>query len=242
MLWFLLMGAGTLGVGGLGPDVLLRQMRFVMPLLVGIIVIVVMGLPLAEKRKRASANLVRRTPITYVDTAWAIALGVLVLVAATAAVVAGAASSPDESGRLTRYQVVVEGVVASTEIYGWYYSVPCLLAIVGLLLVTLLGVAAVARPPLADDPDLDETRRRARSGILIRMASGSVLLHLAFVLQSLAGTASLGGSTGGVTMGTPFAAFGPTMLVASYVAATAGFTLWTTSALAVIPSPRAARK
>lgn len=218
--------------------------RFAVLPAVGLVGSTFLLLPVRARGGRGTADLARRSFVSFVHARWFLAPAVVLSVIVLLTVVAGAASQPDdETGRSTRY-VVELGTDHSmaTIIYGWFFSVPALTVVALLLVVTVLGMSLVARPALADDREQDISVRTARTRTMIVASTGTLLLHLGQVLASLAGTASMRGefatSVGRVRSWTTFSALEPALLAASLVSAALGIALWGVVALSGVPSRR----
>lgn len=216
--------------------------RVASPLLLGIIGVVLLSFPSRARLTHASAQLTPRTVRVFLRPRQPIILTVLIAVAVVLAIAAGSASVNDDMGRRTHFTISLgtTGGSASTEIYGWYYSLPSLGLLAALLIITVLAWLRVPRPAWSDDIDRDTTIRRLRSDNIARIACGAVLLHLSFVFGSLAGTATMmlsmqAESIGTVTLGTPFAAMAPALYVAQAITGIAGIALWLLTVLTGLP-------
>jgi hypothetical protein len=82
--------------------------------------------------------------------------------------------------------------------------------------------------------------RRVRATNVCRITSGVLLIHLSAILVSLAGTASMTGTSltaelGEISTFTPFAALQPLLLWSGLAALLAGLTLCATAAFTAIP-------
>lgn len=117
--------------------------------------------------------------------------------------------------------------------------------ITGVAMALLLGVTVtvmlrIARPALSPARDEDVNLRVLRTLNIMSVTAGSLLLHLAIVLDSLAGTASLEASVltnlGQTDFWTPMAGLAPSLSVAAFICASAGIALWARVALTSIPS------
>lgn len=212
------------------------------PLVLGIVAVLLLMIPPPAHRTGATAELTRRSVRAFVSARW-----VWMLVASTAAIAAvsiaaGTVSGPDSEGRYTEYSFAVgTGFRVGTTIYGWHYSIPALGVLAALLVVTVIAWLNVPRPGWQDDARQDAAVRRLRAGNIGRVATGALLVHLAVVLRSLAGTASLRGETpttelGTISAGPPFAALGPVLECIGWIALAAGLTMWILTALTAIPS------
>lgn len=227
----------------LGEDkyLIFQLARFLVPLILTVIALVLLILPAPSAGPRGSAALAPRTLTTFAPKRWA---GLWVAVASAVAVftvLAGLASSPDDAGRYTKFTVEVSPTVSSaTSIYGWWFSVPCVITIVILAAVTWVALVVISRPALAADPHTDTLVRTTRVRNVLAVGAGGLFLHLGAILQSLWGTSSLRsqletGQAGTVGVGTSFAAMGPALQVASIIAMLIGMTLWWLVLLSALP-------
>lgn len=209
-----------------------RLIDFALPLVLALVMVLALAWPTRRPITRGTADLAPRTVATFTRPRWLGGLAAVTAVTVTAAVTAGFASQPDEAGRYVEYWVeVARETAVGTTIYGWYFSLPCLLLVLVLLLATIAVLRSISQPSLGLDRELEGLRRRHRARNVLAAASGGMLLHLAAVLGSLGGTAALGGrfsagTLGSVTVGTPFAALGPALTGAGFIAACLGFALW----------------
>lgn len=232
--------AGTFGMGpALWWDL---GQQAALPLILGIIGIVLLSLPARSAQMSASAQLTPRTVRTFLRLRGPIVLALLVALTLTLTVAAGAASETDDLGRHTLFTITLgtSGTSASTGIYGWYHSLPSLALLAALVVVAVLAWLRIPRPPWGEDIAHDTAVRRTRADNISRLACGAVLLHLAVVLHSLRGTASVmlsapANDLGMISLGTPFAAMEPALFVAATVATVAGLALWLLTALSGIP-------
>ncbi|MFE5409338.1 hypothetical protein [Microbacterium sp. NPDC056569] len=214
--------------------------RYILPLVVGILGLVLLAFPVRARRGEGVAELAPRGLFRFTSARWLIAPVAVFALILLITLIAGSASQPDPATR--RYDMYIVEITPentmATAIYGWYYSVPALVA-TALMAATAAGtLALIARPPLSQDRDLDSQIRARRSRNVITVTTGALLLHLGLILQSLAGTASLAASMpselGRITLSTPVAAMMPVLTVASYVAAALGVALWATVALTAV--------
>lgn len=217
---------------------------FVVPIVLAVVAVVLLLFPWPARRAGGVAEISRRTMWSFASGRLLFWFGVLVAVVLALTVAAGFASEPDGEGRYRMYWVRTGETVSGTEIYGWYYSVPALVLLAVLVLLTLLVLARIGRPPLAlgGDRDRDIALRRLRGRNVLLTAIGGVASHLAAVLQSLAATSSMGGglragSAGWIQFGTPFAAIGPALWVASGCLLAVGLAAWLTVLFSVLPVP-----
>jgi hypothetical protein len=224
-----------------------RDYRFIMPLLLGAIGLVILTFPIRGRNGNGAADLTPRTPVSFARGWWFLAPSAILALVLLVTVLAGAASQPDsETGRFTMYNVRVgAGNMMGTTIYGWFYSVPALIILAGIVLLLFLSLFLIARPALAPDPALDVLTRAVRTRNVLAVVSGALLLHLGTILTSLAGTASMRSSfrtpEGPVSFWTTFAALQPALMIAANVAVALGFAFWAAVALSAIPSRAPAR-
>ncbi|MEV4667030.1 hypothetical protein [Microbacterium sp. LWO12-1.2] len=219
------------------------DVRALAPLLFGIGAVILLAIPPMSPRRGAVAQISRRTIMSFVSARWIIMTLAVAAIVAILTVAAGTASELDDQGRYTTYTISIgtTGTEMGTGIYGWHYSLPALAGLVALLLVTATAWALLPRPAWSTDIAHDATVRRLRAANIGRAACGALLIHLSVVLQSLASTASLLGSTtttelGAVSVTPPFAALGPTLYWSGTLALVAGLTMWIVIALTAIPS------
>ncbi|WP_240921227.1 hypothetical protein [Microbacterium excoecariae] len=220
-----------------------RDVRFVMPLVVGIAGLILLAFPVRSRKGSGRADLTRRSPVSFARPRWFVLPAALAGLVVLLTLVAGMASTRDEvTGRYTAY--VVDGGVGfvGTSIYGWFYSVPSLIALAVLGLVAVTDLVLIARPAMGDDAMRDAAVRRLRTRNVLTVTSGALLLHLAAILSDLAGVASLRAgiatSEGTALMWTPFAALHPVLTWSSQLAVMCGIAAWATVALTAIPSRR----
>lgn len=165
---------------------------FAAPLGAGLVAVVVLSLPTARRQGTGTAELVPRTVTSFAARRWLLSLLALAAVVLAVTALAGRASGPDEQGRYRHYEIeIATGVTAGTDIYGWYFSVPSIILLALLLIATFLAVRAVAGPPLTSDLAADASARRWRTRNIVAVSVGAMLIHLAAVLNHLAGTAAL---------------------------------------------------
>lgn len=218
--------------------------RFTIPLLLGILGIVILAFPVQARDRQGSAELTRRSLVSFSRGRWFVVPGVILAFDLLITVVAGAASQPEPTtGRYTTYFVDLGGERGmGTSIYGWFYSVPAMILMCILIVLTIVGLSFIARPALAEDREQDIRARTIRSRNIITAATGALLLHLGLIFGSLSATSSVRAmfstSEGPVSFWTTFSALGPVLSGASMVCATLGVAFWTTVALSAIPSRR----
>jgi hypothetical protein len=204
--------------------------RFVVPLVAGLLGIALALLPSPRLQDGAPVVLARRTLLTFAPRNLLVTLGASVAVVLAVTVAAGMASHPDAEGRWRNYTVDVGVMSMGTEIYGWYYSVPSLVLLAALLVLVVVALAVIARPPLTADVTAESVTRRWRAQHLLSLASGAVLLHLSRVLASLSATASITGGTsttdGWMVAYGRFAGMEGPLLVASHLVGAVGWAFW----------------
>lgn len=209
----------------------LELAHYVVPLVLCAAALLFLILPAPARGPRGSARLAPRTLTTFASRVWLITLGATTAGVLAVSVLAGLASSTDEFGRYTVYELrTSSNTGASTSIYGWSLSVACFILISVILALIVVGLAAISRPPLTPD-SRDAEARSTRVRNILAVATGGILLHLGAVLRSLYGTSSLfvefdAGPAGRAEWGTPFAAIGPPLLIASYIAVVLGMAMW----------------
>lgn len=232
------------------PDevaVWLIDMRFALPLILGICAVIVLGFPLPAHTERGAADLSRRTLFSFVDRRWFGGISAIVGAIIAVTVGAGLASEPDEQGLWRLFVVDLGGkAVAGANIYGWFYSLPALALLVVLLLVALIVLWLIARPSIGADRIDDVWVRRLRTRNVVVVVAGALLIHLGTILSSLGGTASLStdvsaGEFGYATLGTSFAALQPALQVTGFVVPALGYGFWIVVLLSSIPAYRTAR-
>jgi uncharacterized membrane protein len=225
---------------------LLVASRFAWPLAVGIVGVALLGLPVRRRRGNGVAQLSRRTPLSFVPRNSTISLTAILAVLLAVTLTTGVASQPDpETGRYTMYFVPLGGERGmGTGIYGWFYSLPCLLLVAVIVAVIFLDLFLISAPAIDSSAQEDIRQRTVRSRNVLAAAAGSLLVHLGLVLASLAGTASIRGQfssgEGIATFWTTFAALEPALRGLSWVAIALGFASWLTVLLSAVPSRRAA--
>ncbi|GAA4418249.1 hypothetical protein GCM10023169_07590 [Georgenia halophila] len=215
---------------------------FTTPLVAGLAAVALLALPVVRRSGAGSADLARRTLTSFGARWWFVTLAALVAVMTLVTVMAGSVSSPDEQGRYTRYLVDVGPAGIWTSIYGWHYSVPCLVLTALLVSTALIGIQLAARPPMTPDRENDVANRRWRTRNIMAVTSGALLLHLAAVLRSLAGAAFTHGGVsteqGWFRIGSTFAALEQPLWVAETIAELVGWLLWFTVLLAAVTALR----
>lgn len=213
----------------------LQDWRFLLPLLLGILALVVLVLPYRPRRGKGSAELHRRTPFTYAGRGSLTLLGILTVLGLGLALFAGFLSRPDDEGKYRMLWIELGDMQGGSHIYGWYFSVPALTALAVLLVLAITNLILIARPPLSGDVEDDRATRRFRSGAVLSLASSAVALHVAAVLADLAATSTISVSTDAVSVGTSFAALTPVLWGASGLATVVGTGLCVAVFLSALP-------
>lgn len=218
-----------------------HDLRFSLPLVLGLIAVAVISLPRRRREESPGAHLAPRTWRSFLATWWLVACLAVFAVIVGLTLAAGFASQPDDQGRYTMYLVDFGAAAAGSTIYGWHYSAVPLTLLVLTVAITWWGLASVARPPLATDHVADTAVRRLRSTNVARVVLGALLLHLTAILSSLSVTSSLSSTTYSpdgtfFTSGTPFSALTGALQVSAVLTAIIGLSLWIYTALTAVPS------
>ncbi len=224
------------------PSAINLDLRFgaMLPLVLGIVAVLLLMVPSSSQRTRATAQISRRTVMSFLSPWWVAGAVVLVAIIVALSIAAGVASRPDFEGHYTFYSITLGSMEMGTGIYGWYYSVPALFGLTALLVTASIAWAVIPRTPWNDDLTHDAAVRRLRADNIGRVTCAALLVHLSTVLSSLGGTASMRGSAsttelGSVATGTPFAALGPTLHTSAALTLAVGLTLWILTALTAVP-------
>lgn len=218
--------------------------RFTFPLVFGILGVVLLSFPVRARHGQGTAELTRRSPASFTRARWLVTPGVALALIILVTVVAGVASRPDsETGQYTMYWVEPGGQFGvGTNIYGWFYSVPALILIGVLIVITVVNLTLIARAAMAEDRERDISERTIRTRNIIAAVTGALLLHLGLIFHSLSSTASMRGSfatpDGPMTITPPFSAFGPAFDGVSILCTTLGVALWAAVVFSAIPSRR----
>ena len=225
----------------------LLDVRYTLPLVVGILVVAILAIPRRAPRMPGVAQVSRRTLLSFLPFGWVTAVAVIVLLIVALTLSAGFASVPDEFGNNRMFEIAIGSLItAGTEIYGWYYSTVPMILTGLLLIVATLAIGLIARPPMSFEPEEDARVRRVRSVIVARVTAGALALHCAAVLSSLSGTAALYGTTtatgsaGAISVGTSFAALEGALRISGQIAVAVGLFLWTVALMVSLAKPRTA--
>ena len=215
--------------------------RYVVPLISGLAGVLVLMLPLLGRGSRGSAQLARRTAFSFAGGRWLVFAGALMGIVVILSVAAGFASSPDEVGRYRMFAMDSGAAEIRILIYGWYYSLPSLIAIALFAGAAAFALRVIAHPPLAADTHHDTAIRRERTRNVMGVFAGGLLVHLGAVLTFLAytGTSNVGVFQGEdiIPIIAPFAAFGPLLWILGGAASVLGFACWFEIALSSARRP-----
>lgn len=213
--------------------------RFVLPLVLGLLVLMILGAVRPRPSSRSEAVLSPRSWRSFLNTWWLGAvLGVLALIIGLT-LSAGMASQPNDAGEYSLYVVDLGSAAFGTAIYGWHHSlIPSVLCVL-LSATTWWTLSRIARPPLPPTRAADAADRRLRSTNALRVMLGALLLHLDAILHSLASTSRMTGSFSGggdlfFSTGTPFSALSGTLSVLAQIAGILGLALWAFTALTAV--------
>lgn len=233
--WRLDLGADTFEI--------VHLLTYLVPLALTCIALIFLIAPMPTPGPQGSAELAPRTLLTFASRLWLrTAISVVIAVVAVS-ILAGLASSPDDAGRYLIYTVKVSANLSSgTMIYGWWYSVPCLIAVAIIIVLTVLALVLVSRPALASNRQRDVSIRTTRVRNVLMVMTGGLLLHLGAILSSLYGASTLhtsfdAGQIGTIQLGTSFAAIGPALQIASVTSTILGMSLWWLTLLSVSHAP-----
>lgn len=214
---------------------------YVAPLISGLVGVLVLMLPVLGHKPAGSAQLTRRTAFSFARPWLLVLAGSLIGAIFILSLVAGRASSPDEAGRYRLLAMESAAAEIHVLIYGWYYSLPSLVALVLFAGAALLALGLIARPPLATDTLQDTAIRKERTRNVMGVLVGGLLLHLGAVLSFLGytGTSSVGIFQGEdiIPIIAPFAAFGPLLWATGVMAAILGFACWFEVTLSSVRRP-----
>lgn len=213
--------------------------RFVLPLALGVITVLLLGLP-ARGRRSSGAQLTRRTWTSFLSRPWMVALGIVLALVITLTVATGLVSERDEDGHFTRYVIELGSGAAETDFYGWHYSMAPLITMAILLVAAVVAWAGIARPPHPEDVEQDVALRRLRSTNVARFTTGALLLHLASVLRLLTSTSTMSLTVGAesgeyFSTGSAFSDLAPFLEYGAPLVAAIGLGLWVYTALTALP-------
>ena len=215
--------------------------RYVVPLLSGLAGVLVLMLPLLGRGSRGSAQLARRTAFSFAGVRWLVSAVALMGIVVVLSIAAGFASSPDEVGRYRMLAMDSGAAEIRILIYGWYYSLPSLIAIALFAGAAAFALSVIAHPPLAASTLHDTTIRRERTRNVMGIFAGGLLVHLGAVLTFLAytGTSNVGIFQGEdiIPIIAPFATFGPLLWILGGAASVFGFACWFEIALSSVRRP-----
>ncbi len=206
--------------------------HYARPLVVGLFSIVLLLFVPRAKSFDTGADLTPKSIASFTRPGAFITIGRLPAAAVAVAIAAGRMATTDGDGSSRIYAIESGGLGGATEIYGWYYSLPSLITLGMLLLLALIALWRIARPPLGTNPTVDTAIRRYRSGVVSASVIAAILLHLGYVGVFLAGTASLtvGGIVGDgrawVNIWPTFAALEATLRTTGLILQLAGISVW----------------
>lgn len=215
----------------------LHDWRFVLPLLLGIVALVVLLFPYRPRRGGGTAELHRRTPFSYAGRGALALLGILSVLSLGLALFAGFLSRPDDEGQYRMFWIELGEMRGGSDIYGWYFSVPALAVLAVLLVLVVMNLVLIARPPLTGDIEEDRASRRFRTRAVLSLSSAAVALHLTAVFAFLAATSMMSVTPDAIdaSIGTSFAALTPVLWVASGLATVVGTGLCVDVLLSALP-------
>ena len=222
----------------------LERFRAVLPFALGIVTVLLLAARFPRGARSTSADISPRTLRTFLGGWWiagVLAVSALVL-ALTIAL--GVPSRPDGAGRYTqRWEAIgTNGARSGFGTYGWYYSVPAMIALALLVAVTAIAWWSIPRRAWDASVEEDAALRRLCAENVGRAVLGAMLVHLGFVLNQLRGAATtaselLSTREGTITIPSPLAAMEPVFAWASPVAEAVGLGLWILIALSAVPTP-----
>lgn len=223
----------------------LFEVRFVLPLVLALPIIVLLGARRPRTAAPSGALLAPRSWHSFVRARWLLAAFCALALIVGLTLAAGMASEPSDAGEYVMYRVDVGSMEMGTTIYGWHHSLVPLALCALLCAVTWWALSRIARPPMAAEHAADTADRRLRSTNTVRIALGALLLLLEAVLHSLATTSRMTGSAsdGDVwfSTGTPFAALTGMLSVLAQAAGVLGLALWVLTVLTAVRAPSSAR-
>jgi hypothetical protein len=221
-----------------GGDAILaaRQVMLLAPLIFCVVALLFLAIPVHARHAGGSAQLAPRNLLTFASRPWLVTVAAITAVIVLISILAGLASRPDEQGRHVLYNLSRTGDnAASTTIYGWWFSVPCLMLIAIIIAIALFDLAVISRPSFGTDSEGDAAIRRARSRNVLAVTAGGLILSLGAIMSSLAGTSINRFSTEVANAGadvsfdvavTTFAAMARGLDAAGYLAVVIGFAIW----------------
>lgn len=215
----------------------LQDGRFVLPLLLGILALVILLFPHRPRRGGGTAELHRRTPFSYAGRGSLTLLGILSTLSIGLALFAGFLSRPDDEGDYRMFWIELGDMRGGSDIYGWYFSVPALAVLAVLLALVVMSLVLIARPPLTGDIEEDRAARRFRTRAVLSLSSAAVALHLTAVFAFLAATSMMSVTPDvlDASVGTSFAALTPVLWGASGLATIVGTGLCVDVLLSALP-------
>lgn len=217
---------------GIDSGIYMQAFTFMLPLALTLLTLPFLVFPMPAAGPQGIASLAPRGFKTFTSRYWILATGTLALCSILVAIIAGLASSPDEQGRHVRYVLEFSNLASSSSgIYGWWFSIPSLTLMTVVIAVASWGISAITRPTLATDAEFDTKVRSVRVRNILTVTCGGLLLHLATIFDSLAGTASLRGGLSGdnreiFSFFTPFSALRPALLTVGFACLILGLAIW----------------
>ncbi|MDO8149230.1 MULTISPECIES: hypothetical protein [unclassified Isoptericola] len=212
------------------------------PLIAGLIALAVFLLPVRRRPTGRSAVLARRTPLTFVRPWWFVAVSLVLTGVVVLTVALGLVSRPDDEGHYRMFLIEAGETAVGASVYGWYYSVPCLVLIAGLLLLAFLDLVLIARPAVVGDHESDLAQRTWRSRAVVGVVVGALLLHLSAVVYSLQGALMVRGSSSGTgVLSSAFAPLAEPLHLVGDVVQAGGWFVWFFLLLAALTARRAER-
>ncbi|MEV1130533.1 hypothetical protein [Agromyces sp. NPDC049794] len=194
-----------------------RVERFAIPMAAAIVAVVAY---IAFSARRPAGRQLREVDLTprslwsFGSSSWFTLWAVLTGLLAMTVVLAGLASSTDDSGRHIMILIQIGGSQAGTIFFGWSFGLPVLVTLVALNGVVMIALWRIARPAVPADPvlrDNDRAARRNQSRTVLSITSGAMAFTLGaswlFIGRSAQLAASLPGPDGiRIELGTSFAA------------------------------------
>lgn len=243
----LVTGLAATGTGPMDGSVPATQrLLLTVPLGLGTLAVLALALPPPvrpeepEEITLSSTDGAPRTVGGFLPRGWQIVLALLGGLEILVAVIAGRASELSESGHYLLYAITLGDTRAVTTIYGWYFSIPSLIILAVLMIVTVAALSHVVRRSAPGTNHVAGEARRARCRDIAEVATGGLLVHLGLVLHFLGETAALwlDASLGmnGPSAGTSLAALGPVLTIGGIAADVGGIALWTAVATRALVS------